>query len=85
MKITEWVYQFILSQTQLSPVALKWIGVALLLLFLLYAVRQPGRFLKLVVVIALFVALGYAAYDVVQLGVERGHQLEKTQPGFINE
>lgn len=78
-------YQFVLSQTHLSPLALKWVGVALLLLFLLYAIRHPGRFLKVLVVIALFLALGYAAYDVVQLGVERGRQLEKNQPGFVNE
>jgi hypothetical protein len=72
-------------QTHLSPLAVKAIGVALLLLFLLYAVRKPGKFLKLLVVISIFVALTYVAYDVIQLGAQRTQQIEQNQPSLNPE
>lgn len=75
--------QTAVNQTYLSPLAVKAIGVALLLLFLLYAVRNPGKSLKLFVVISIFVVLSYVAYDVIQLGVRRSQEIEKNQPGLI--
>lgn len=77
--------QAAVNQTGLSPLAVKGIGVALLLTFLLCAVRNPGKFLKLLVVISIFVALSYVAYDVIQLGVQRSLQIEQNQPGLTPE
>jgi uncharacterized membrane protein len=74
------VLQTAVKQTSLSPLAVKAIGVALLLLFLLYAVRNPGKSLKLFVVISIFVILSYVAYAVIQLGVQRSQEIEKNRP-----
>ena len=71
--------------THLSPLAVKGIAVALLLLFLLYAVRNPGKGLKLFVVVLIFIALGYAAYGVIDLGAERSREIERNQPGLSPE
>lgn len=79
------LFQGVVRQSHLSPLAVKGIGIVLLLLFLLYAVRQPGKFLKLLVVIAIFFALSYVAYDVIQLGVERNKEIERHQPGLSTE
>ncbi len=77
--------QTAVNQTHLSPLAAKGIGVAFLLLFLLYAVRNPGKFLKLLVVISIFVALSYVAYDIVQLGAQRNEQIKQKQPSLTPE
>lgn len=85
LSFIEGLVQTALKQSHLSPLAAKGIGLALLLLFLLYAARQPGKFLKLLIVISIFLALSYAAYDVVQLGVERSREVEQNQPGLSSE
>jgi|GEM_PF-4357680 len=81
----EGFFQDLLNRSSLSPLALKGIGVALLLFFLLFAVRRPGKFLKLLVLISIFLALGSVAYDVIQLGVERNKEVERHQPDFSTE
>ncbi|MCG3111528.1 MAG: hypothetical protein MCM46_06840 [Candidatus Manganitrophus sp. SB1] len=73
------------NQTGLSPLAAKGVGVVLLLLFLLFAVRFPGKFLKFLVVVSIFFALSYVAFDVIQLGSERSQQIEKNQPSLTPE
>ncbi|MDC4223903.1 MAG: hypothetical protein MPW15_06650 [Candidatus Manganitrophus sp.] len=77
--------QTAIKQSHLSPLAVKGIGVMLLLLFLLYAVRYPGKFLKFMVVISIFVALSYVAFDVIQLGAQRSQQIEQNQPSLTPE
>lgn len=85
LSFIEDLFQSAVRQSHLSPLAVKGIGIILLLLFLLYAVRQPGKFLKVLVVVAIFFALSYVAYDVVQLGVERSKEIERHQPGLSTE
>lgn len=79
------MFQAAINQTGLSPLAARGIGVMLLLLFLLFAVRKPGKSLKLLVVVSIFVALSYVAFDVIQLGSERSKQIEKNQPKLTPE
>lgn len=81
----EGLFEVAVQQSHLSPLAIKGIGVVLLLLFLTYAVRNPGKSLKFLVVISLFIALAYVAYDVIQLGVERNREIQQNQPDLSSE
>lgn len=77
--------QTAVNQAHLSPLAAKGIGMAFLLLSLLYAVRNPGKSLKLLAVISIFVALSYVAFEIVQLGVQRNQEIEQNQPSLTPE
>ncbi len=79
------MFQTTVNQTHLSPLAAKGVGVVLVLLFILFAVRYPAKCLKFLVVVSIFVALSYVAFDVIQLGSERSEQIEKNQPTLTPE
>ena len=76
----EEIIPFFVRYTGLSPGVIKGIGVALLLLVLLYGKNHVRGLMKFVVILVLFLALGYFAYHLVQIGMEKGRQTEEGLP-----
>lgn len=82
--IKSWI-RIISSYTQLPPWAVMGIGLLILLFLFIYAVKHRAAFFKLIVIVGLFVGLGYVAYRMVELGLSKKKQAETRLPSILKE
>jgi hypothetical protein len=79
------IIQVLSNHADLSPLAVEGIGLVLLLFLLLFAKSHLSLFLKLLIVVTLFIALGSVSYDLIQIGIDHSRQAGTHLPPLSGE
>jgi uncharacterized membrane protein YqjE len=65
------IVNWISKTSGFSALSVKWMGIALLLVFLLWVIRKPWKVVQMVIVLAIFGSLAYVAFDLAKIGSTR--------------
>ena len=69
------IIDWLSKMSGLTPLSIKWMGVALLLFLLLMFLRKPWKMVKLTILLILLGSLAYVGYDLAKTGVTRKEKL----------